>query len=629
MQDILIERCTLRVVRRGGWSWGADPRRLLRNVLDSVPALVASRLAELLADVPGDGAITQPIQIRIPIRLDEIRAHSRLEAATVTGSPPRWRAQIDDALRKAVDGVEITRPPQDRRDDAVLPPAVETERLADVLREALIAWSRSGMLPFLLAAASEEAAERWLRALAVGAFMGENAPSHGDDGGAAHAEHQSISTRGRAEMTARAQLETIARQLASTPGATSTPVIDIDGVSHVPRESRPPDPGITSFAHADAPPVDSPALDTLGRADSSAPRRGVVAPPVAASREPLVDAEVRVPSALPWLLLVPLHRIGYLRMLRVALEAAAVERYAAVFGAAIAYKLAGSADRAWQKSGEAEQIAMVMAAQRNPISKPELHRFAHRLAPHCPLLDAQVAHAITGGKPAGDPWLLQMVRNDSAPLFALIDPEGLFPAWWAVEAERGVDALRTSGGAEVIVAEEAADPRLLERLSGAGIRFVTTSRPGRGESWVRIHASGSHAWWSNTPGAVTPDTRRRMTSIDQLVSRADALVEEFCGRRLALPLDPASALERTLSLAVTVALGTIAWKLWHTRESTDPLLALSRLADLDARVRFTRRSVRVVVPLGRRHRDLYDAGLLTDVRDVPWLDGRTLEFSGG
>ena len=90
--------------------------------------------------------------------------------------------------------------------------------------------------------------------------------------------------------------------------------------------------------------------------------------------------------------------------------------------------------------------------------------------------------------------------------------------------------------------------------------------------------------------------------------------------------DESHALERAVALAAGVALGTIAWMLWRTREAVDPLLALSRFEDLDARVRFSARAVRVAVPLGRRYRDLYDAGLMTDVRDVPWLDGRTLEF---
>ena len=36
-------------------------------------------------------------------------------------------------------------------------------------------------------------------------------------------------------------------------------------------------------------------------------------------------------------------------------------------------------------------------------------------------------------------------------------------------------------------------------------------------------------------------------------------------------------------------------------------------------------AVRVVLPLGKRHRDLYEANLLASVPGVPWLDGRILD----
>jgi hypothetical protein len=39
--------------------------------------------------------------------------------------------------------------------------------------------------------------------------------------------------------------------------------------------------------------------------------------------------------------------------------------------------------------------------------------------------------------------------------------------------------------------------------------------------------------------------------------------------------------------------------------------------------------VRVHLPLGRRYLDLHEHGLLDDVPDVPWFDGRVLQFSGG
>lgn len=78
-----------------------------------------------------------------------------------------------------------------------------------------------------------------------------------------------------------------------------------------------------------------------------------------------------------------------------------------------------------------------------------------------------------------------------------------------------------------------------------------------------------------------------------------------------------------------MSLSTIAWELWREREPTDSLLALERFGDLEGTVRFDAATVRVRLPLGKRFRDLERAGLLEDVPQVPWLDGRTVVFSGG
>ena len=51
-----------------------------------------------------------------------------------------------------------------------------------------------------------------------------------------------------------------------------------------------------------------------------------------------------------------------------------------------------------------------------------------------------------------------------------------------------------------------------------------------------------------------------------------------------------SRLERSVTLAAALALGTLAWTLWRGRELTTPLLALERFGDLGARVRFGERS---------------------------------------
>ncbi|MDW6066225.1 hypothetical protein SAZ11_61190 [Streptomyces sp. FXJ1.4098] len=107
------------------------------------------------------------------------------------------------------------------------------------------------------------------------------------------------------------------------------------------------------------------------------------------------------------------------------------------------------------------------------------------------------------------------------------------------------------------------------------------------------------------------------------------LVAALVIERRAAPLAPDGGLERTGTLAAALGLATIAWTLWRDRETPDPLLALTRFADLEATVRYEPAAVRVRVPMGRRHADLLRGGLLADVPDVVWLGGRTLTFSAG
>jgi AcrR family transcriptional regulator len=111
--------------------------------------------------------------------------------------------------------------------------------------------------------------------------------------------------------------------------------------------------------------------------------------------------------------------------------------------------------------------------------------------------------------------------------------------------------------------------------------------------------------------------------------RVTELVRElFTGRR-AVPRADGAALEHTVALAASLGLGMIAWTLWRDRETTDPVAALTRFADLEATVRYAADNVHVRLPLGRRHADLLHHGALADVHDVVWLGGRTLTFSGG
>jgi hypothetical protein len=124
---------------------------------------------------------------------------------------------------------------------------------------------------------------------------------------------------------------------------------------------------------------------------------------------------------------------------------------------------------------------------------------------------------------------------------------------------------------------------------------------------------------------VPTDARRRAGVAPAHLERIDAVFGELHAR-IGAPLAHDHTLERSLTLASALGLAMLAWTLWGGDGKTDTLLALDRLGDLEARVGIDAERVRVKLPLGRRHADLRDAGLLGEIADLPWLGGRRVEL---
>jgi hypothetical protein len=96
--------------------------------------------------------------------------------------------------------------------------------------------------------------------------------------------------------------------------------------------------------------------------------------------------------------------------------------------------------------------------------------------------------------------------------------------------------------------------------------------------------------------------------------------------RPGLPRIDAPALERQLGAATGTALGLIALSLWGSAgQAPTPLLALERLEDLEARVRFGRDGLLMSIPRGQRWLDLQRGGLL-ELFAIPWLPAGRLEI---
>jgi hypothetical protein len=242
---------------------------------------------------------------------------------------------------------------------------------------------------------------------------------------------------------------------------------------------------------------------------------------------------------------------------------------------------------------------------------------ARAAEPLVPALDALIRRSLLDGR-SKDDLLLLCAAGDGR---LIVDPQGAFLVAFAQSAGALAAPLRDAQ-APVFVPAEDADVQMLAALEEAGVTFVTPARPVRDERWTVVPGARTPRLFSNRP------MRRIVAPSPGIAERARATWSAFAHRPLpGRPPDP--SLNRSLSLAAALSLGTIAWELWRSREPTDPLLALERFGDLDGTVRFDAHRVRVRLPLGKRFRDLKEAGLLEDIPRVPWLDFRTLVFAGG
>jgi hypothetical protein len=339
-----------------------------------------------------------------------------------------------------------------------------------------------------------------------------------------------------------------------------------------------------------------------------------------------------VRSALPFLLAAALARIGALDAVGATLSRAGLLTDAPLFAAALAYKALGPLRRGWLRDPQDRADAAAFAGIDGEIAEDALVDHARRLRPALPLLTSAVGLTVSAGHEAGRPLLLARAGEAglagaaglASSLLApggggllLVEPDGLFPVAWEPAAADLLPYWRAGDCPPVLMASPAVSgPALaavgvpdIAALTGAGVVLAADAAPSRGESWRRL------------PPAAARDLRA-------LVERLSELIAAMTERR-AVPLAADAAFERALTVTAGVALGTVAWLLWRHREPPDPQLAIARLGDLSGVVRYGPDTVHVRLPLGRRHTDLLENGLLADVPHVVWLGGRTLTFSGG
>ncbi|MEO3974839.1 hypothetical protein [Streptomyces sp. CAU 1734] len=658
---IEVRRCTVTVVRRGGWSWGPDPRALAQRAVEALPGLLEHWFAGRLAAGGPDVEITEPVTVTVRLPPPGHPAHHTGDILPAEAGPP-WEARVAPPPDGTAPGAPADpfphsltapgdrgwSPPPAAALFAELAERGELEPLLALLpdhsvRACLLALLRTGdplartLLAELLrrhpgpaphtpdrsgppppgspaagpgTPAGPAALERLLAELLAAHGAPAVSPHPAGNTGPARTVRPPGGSAAEPSGAGRPLAGPTAAGRAADPAGLTAPL-------SAPASGTVSEPGDPAGQQQQQPPGGTAPPGPAGHGHPRIPERGAQPPPTAVPR---ATGERTVRSALPFLLAGPLARIGYLDAIGPALAGVDLAADAPLFATALAYKVLGATGRGWRREHGDSEAAAVFAGLEPPVPEERLTSFARLARPVLPVLDAVLALAVCRGHDPADPLLVTGAGGG----VLLVDAQGMFP----VARTEGTAGLlphwRTSGRPPVLVCDGPLPPGFLRELASEGVRFVSAVRPLRGDPALRL--PGRTPLWTAAPA---PGDRRLAAALPGHAADLAELVRALTAERRAVPRAPDTALEDTVTLAAALGLATIAWTLWRGRETTGPLLALNRFADLEAAVRFGPDTVRVRVPLGRRHADLLRAGLLADVPDVVWLGGRTLTFSGG
>jgi hypothetical protein len=638
MADVLVRHCTIRVVRRGGWSWGPQPRALLDRILRQVPDLIAAQLDELFPGDDAEGEIAAPVRIAIPLSIAMLRAADDANATMPSqpSLPGSLAARVTGALREALGSAADSSGMSATADDESTAPAsiaISSAALtepADPLR-VLLGWAQQQQLQERLRGFSLAALRTWH------GWIADIQPSAASTSSAPAETVEHLLARVAAQWTEAVsdEAEQLRRRLivlvaveAAAPGSLRSPFV------RAAIERILPSPGASRPASASGnPPPDEGVEPTHARVTHAARDRtaGPRAPP-ALSTTPALWADTRldmqVESALPFLLLGPLARIGYLDAVAAVFQAAHASEQLPLFALSLAYKVLAPPARGWLRATPTLASAAAFGLLTEAPPDAMLAAMARNVSEQFSPLDAVIATTLIDGHRPGAPLLLTATGPQTGRLL-LSDVDGAFPISSAPAVNSLLPHLQRVLHEIVLVSASAASPETLAALDGAKVRFVTDAAPCRNENWRAVRGRPGEAWWSNDPLAADERLAAAGRLLAPAAEEADAFWQAIGAARPSVPRAADESCDNTLTLAAGLALGSIAWELWRQRETTSPQLALARFHDFGARIRVDTESVRVALPLGQRFRDLYEHGFLDDVNGVPWFGGRVLCFASG
>lgn len=629
MTDILIHRCTLRVVRRDGWSWGPDPKQFVDRLVRNFPSLLARALSDLMADEV-DHDIAAPLRVEVPIRWDEFRSWETTSSGEWPGAGSvfshTFAAKVEQAVREVIsidDSRTESKPIIDAKRIPTEAPAIEVRKKENVGPGSLVSilrrWHDQGLLRTHLSEAAPQELEAWHTLLLT--LVPNSATSSAETALIAADLSAFVASQLRSDVPATRELLLMRRILLCVEAAERFQRSLVDSIvwqildDLFPLDCAPS----VALEHAEntaaaARPEPTPVFVPISR---SAPTKA--AP----------SWEVHISCALPFLLLSPLSSFHFFDAMFAALEAARVSEAGHLLAACLAYKILDPPDRGWLRSGASMASAAAFAGQKSGIDEADLIELARQLAPYTKMLDRINADFVLAGHTTGEPFVIARADVHNSSGYLLLEAQGLFPVQWTSEPSSLVATMSRVVNPIVLISEDASDPKLLDHLNHSGIVFIVSASPGREERWNRVPMSRSTPLWTNHARPESFDVLRSAGVLALVTEEATNFWEQVGKSRVSAIRATPGDLDHALTLMAGTALGTIAWKLWGERGRTSPQRLLERYSDLDAYVKFAEDALIVRLPLGRRHRELLDHGLLVPVEDAFWLGGRRVEFAGG
>jgi hypothetical protein len=391
-QQIRVRQCTVRVRRRGGWSWG-DPAAYVDAVVAATEQALAALVAEAGLDETTDLAVTAPLTLEIGADGHPTPASMSVAAGALRAAAAATRSGAAGATR--ADG-QADRPRVPAGADEA-PAQVDDDQVV-ALAGTLGRWSRSGTLRSVLATWPPAVLEAWVAAVHAGA----RSPA-GRIAALAPTVIASIAgcvlagPPGRGEDDSRRRFLLLTGAVAAALGGRSLPdpetlaaVADAAGLAPV-----------SASAAATRATVDGPTDVRTRQAPSAAEPTSRPDPPRAA-----------VVPALPFLVLVQLHRLGYVDPATAALAAAGVAPAAPSFAAATAGAVLDPPAHGWRRTPEQRRAVELSSGLGADEVDTALGAVAERTALlHAPLR-ASLAELYAAGRASVDPLELTRAGDD-------------------------------------------------------------------------------------------------------------------------------------------------------------------------------------------------------------------------